>query len=122
MVTRNSNRSLLTRFATAFCAVMMVLGLVASPSFAGGIFSNNRQPEARTPETPTSDIMKDTGDIANPDKKPMSLDEIQARTNGGLNEIQGTADADKMINESQPGKPDSVFVDKMNKEMKKRAN
>lgn len=117
MVMQHSNRSLITRLVAAFCTFITVLGLMVSPSLAGGIFGNNKQPE-----TPTSDIMKDTEDIANPDKKPMSLEEIQARSNGGLNEIQGTADADKMINESQPGKPDSVFVEKMDKQLKKRAN
>lgn len=120
MMTQNSNRSLFNRFAIAVCTVLMFLGLAAAPSFADGLFSSRNN--SKQPETPTSDIMKDTEDIANPDKKPMSLEEIQARTNGGLNEIQGTADAEKMISDSQPGKPDSVFAQKMDKQMKKRAN
>ncbi len=117
MMTRHSTRSLFTRLASAFCAVMLFLGLVASPSFAAA-----RSVDSKPADTPTAEIMKAAEDIANPDKKPMSTAEIQARTNGGLNEIQGTADADKMINDSQPGKPDSAIAQKPDKQPKKSVN
>jgi hypothetical protein len=115
MLTQHSIVSLLTRLATAFCAVIMFLSLVTAPSLAGGMF------EGKKAESPTQNIMKAAEDIANPDKKPMSMEEIQARTNGGLNEIQGKADADKMIDESKPGKPDSDLLRKMDKEMNKKS-
>jgi hypothetical protein len=49
------------------------------------------------------------------------MEEIQARNKGGLNEIQGNADADKMIDKSQPGKSDSDFVRKIDKELNKKS-
>lgn len=115
MMTQHARRSLLTRLATAFCAVMMFFGLVAAPGFAGNMFTNEPS------EPPTPNIMKDAEDIADPNKQPMNLDEIQARTNGGINEIQGTSDADKMIKSSEPGKPDNAIARTIDKEMKKAA-
>jgi hypothetical protein len=115
MLTQQSIVSLLTRLATATCAIVMFLTLVTAPSLAGGMF------EGKKAESPTQNIMKAAEDIANPDKKPMSMEEIQARNKGGLNEIQGNADADKMIDKSQPGKPDSDLVRKMDKEMSKKS-
>jgi hypothetical protein len=115
MLTQHSIVSLSTRLATVLCAVVMFLSLVAAPSLAGGMF------EGKKAESPTQNIMKAAEDIANPDKKPMSMEEIQARTNGGLNEIQGRADADKMIDKSKPGEPDSDLVRKMDKEMSKKS-
>lgn len=107
----------LTRLATAFFAIVMCFSLVAGPSLAIGMS------KAKDPESPTKteDIMKAAEDFTNPDKKPMSMKEVQARTNGGLNEIQGKVDADKMINESEPGKPDIGLTRDINKGLKKMA-
>ncbi len=115
MLTQYSIASLLTRLTTAFCAIIMFFSLVAAPSLADGMFGGKKA------ESPTQNIMKAAEDIANPDKKPMSMEEIQARNKGGLNEIQGNADADKMINDSKPGEPDSDLVRKMDKEMSKKS-
>lgn len=113
MMTPYPNRSLLNRLAKVFYTVIMFFGLVAAPSFAGGLFGTEPS------DAPMPNIMKDAEDIANPNKQPMSLAEIQARTNGGLNEIQGTADIDKMIDKSQPGKPDSEIVQELDEQVKK---
>lgn len=115
MLTQHFMAALLTRLVTVFCAVIMCLSLVAAPSLADGMLGGKKA------DSPTQNIMKAAEDIANPDKKPMSMEEIQARTNGGLNEIQGKADADKMINESKPGKPDSDLVRRMDKQMDKKS-
>lgn len=39
------------------------------------------------------------------DSPPMSLEEVEKRSKGGLNEIQGNADQDKMIHSDNPTLP-----------------
>jgi hypothetical protein len=126
MLTQQSIVSLLTRLATATCAFIMFLTLVTPPSLAVSMFEGKKaeapsQNTVKADEVPTKNIMKAAEDIANPDKMPMSMEEIQARNKGGLNEIQGNADADKMIDKSQPGKSDSDFVRKIDKELNKKS-
>jgi hypothetical protein len=126
MLTQQSIVSLLARLATATCAFIMFLTLVTPPSLAVSMFEGKKaeapsQNTVKADEVPTKNIMKAAEDIANPDKMPMSMEEIQARNKGGLNEIQGNADADKMIDKSQPGKSDSDFVRKIDKELSKKS-
>lgn len=49
---------------------------------------------------------------------PMRLEEIEARSKGGLNEIQGSLDANKM-HKADPSKPGSAMAEKIEKALDK---
>ncbi len=85
-------RSLSMMFSMMIVASMLFLGLSMSPSLAAK-FSDPTQGTAKMPET-----MKAAEDVAK--SAPMDIKEIEEHTNGGINEVQGSADADKMYGRS----------------------
>lgn len=102
----NSAKSIIRRFVTFLFAVVLFFGVATAPSFA-----------ADQKASPTPNIMKATEELV--DTKPMNMEEIQERTAGGLNEVQGTADYKKMKNDSRMGEPDNIVASKMEKTAKK---
>jgi hypothetical protein len=84
-----SFRSLSMMFSMMILSVALFLGLTMSPSLAAKM-SDPTQGTAQMPET-----MKAAEDVANK-PVPMTIKEIEERNKGGLNEVQGSADADKM--------------------------
>lgn len=87
---------------TCLCVCVMIFGLVAAPTWA-----------ANQEESPTPNIQRAAEEVAG--SEPLSLKEVQARSEGGLNEVQGSVDAGKMKNDSRNGKPDNVLARKVDK-------
>ncbi len=69
------------------CALMLFSS--AYPAFA----INSYQSKPTEGETQLLDIQRQTDEAAR--KPPIGLEETQEKTQGGLNEVQGTADIDK---------------------------
>lgn len=101
-------RSLREFLLTCLCVCVMLFGLMAAPTWA-----------ANQEESPTPNIQRAAEEVAG--SEPLSLKEVQARSAGGLNEVQGSADAEKMKNDSRNGKPDNVLARKVNKLLDKSA-
>ena len=95
------------RLAAVFCTLLIFLGVFATPSFA----NNKNNP-------PTPNIMQATEDVAA--SKPLTMEEVQERSkDGALNEVQGTADAEKMIKTQPIGTPDDEMARELDKALDK---
>ena len=101
-------RSIREFLLACLCVCVMVFGLIAAPAWA-----------ANQEESPTPNIQRAAEEVAG--SEPLSLKEVQARNEGGLNEVQGSADAEKMKNDSRNGKPDNVLARKVDKLLDKSA-
>lgn len=106
-----TQRSLLKRLTIVFCTFIMFMGVLAAPSFAGNPFAADKN------DSPTPNIMKAAEKVAG--SQPRSMEEIQDQAEGGLNGVQGTADYDKMKQDSQQDKPDNVVARKVDKVLDK---
>ncbi len=101
-----SFRSLVSMFTVLVISAALIFGLSVTPSMAG---SSN-------PTKGTEQLLKTDAAAAQVAEKsaPMGLEEVEARNKGGLNEIQGSLDANKMhkADTSKPGPALSKKVDK----------
>lgn len=108
-----SFRSLFSMFSLLLCSTLLFLGLTMSPSLAlQG--SDPTKGTAQMPET-----MKAAEDVAK--SAPMSMEEIEERSKGGLNGVQGDADKDKMY-KSNTNKPGPAVVQDVKKAIDKAKN
>jgi hypothetical protein len=104
-----SFRSLFSMFTVLVISVALIFGLSVNPSMAA-----------------SSDVTKGTDQLLKTDaeaakvaeKGPMGLEEVEARSQGGLNEIQGSADADKMY-KADTSKPGPALAKKIDKALDK---
>ena len=108
-----NNRSLLAMLSIMVCSIVLVFGLIVAPSLAAKKVDTATQGKAEMPE-----ITSAAEDVAK--SPPMSLDTIQARGKDGLNEVQGSADADKMYS-SRMDKPGPAIVKDAKKALSKTA-
>ena len=101
-----SFRSLFSMFSVLVISVALIFGLAATPSMAGS--SSVTKGVEQLPK-----IDEAAANVAER-SSPMGIDEIEARNEGGLNEIQGSADADKMhkADTSNPGPAISKKIEK----------
>ncbi|MBW4511458.1 MAG: hypothetical protein KME64_33840 [Scytonematopsis contorta HA4267-MV1] len=83
-------------FRFVIAAALCVTLLFSNAFPAAAIGTNKSAPDEAT--TQLNNIQKGTDEVAKSD--PLSLEETQARTQNGLNEIQGDADKDKMYRPS----------------------
>lgn len=101
-----SFRSLFSIFTLLVVAAALILGLSITPSLA----------DASSPTKGTDQLLKTDAAAAEVAEKsgPMGLKEVEARNKGGLNEVQGAADANKMYkaDESKPGPAMAKKIDK----------
>lgn len=101
-----SFRSLVSMFTVLVISAALIFGLSVTPSMAG---SSN-------PTKGTEQLLKTDAAAEQVAEKsaPMGLEEVEARNKGGLNEIQGSLDADKMYkaDTSKPGPALSKKIDK----------
>lgn len=109
-----TQRSFVTRLAAAFCAIVMLFGLIATPSYAGGLFSRDQS------NTSKSEVLKEAEKVSG--SSPRSMKEVQDQAKGGLNGVQGTAGYDKMEKDSTMGKPDNVMARKAAEALSKYAD
>lgn len=87
--------------AVAFCCAVLILSM-AYPSYAES--SAKSSPTDGTVQL--SDIEKQAQKVA---QKPLSPQAYQARSQGGLNEVQGSADVDKMNRSDDTQQADTVL-------------
>jgi hypothetical protein len=105
-----SFRSVFSMFAVLCCTAAMIFGLnVTSAQAAGSSLT-----KGETQLTKTTDASEQVADKS----APMGLKEVEERNAGGLNEIQGDADADKMY-KADPSKPGPALANKINKALEK---
>lgn len=105
-----SVRSLFSMFTALVISVALILGLAATPSMAG--FSSV------TKGTEQLNKIDDAAAQVAERSSPMGIDEIEARSKGGLNEIQGSADANKMY-KADTSKPGPAIGKKIEKALDK---
>lgn len=108
-----SFRSLFSMFATFICTAALIVGLVASPSFAATSSPTKGTDQLPQTEDASVDVMKKPA--------PMGINEVEARNENGLNEIQGAADKDKMY-KADTSKPGPAFAKKIDKALDKITN
>lgn len=114
-----SFRSLFSMFSLLLCSTLLLLGLTMAPSLALHS-SDQRSEQGSDPTKGTAQMpeaMKAAEDVA-AKSAPMSLEEVEERNKGGLNEIQGDADKDKMYN-SNTNKPGPAIVKDIKKAIDK---
>lgn len=105
-----SFRSLFSMFTVLIISAALILGLAVTPSMAG-----SSSVTKGTEQLPKIDAAAE--DVAGR-SSAMGLDEIEARSAGGLNEIQGSLDANKM-HKADTSKPGSAVAEKVGKALDK---
>ena len=90
-------------FATVcVCALVFLASLPLSPAFAG-VKSDPTDGPAQLDES-----LKAAEKVA--ESAPMSMQEVQARSQRGLNEVQADADMDEMIPQKHPDQPGPAIL------------
>ena len=105
-----SFRSLFSMFTVLVISAALILGLAVTPSIAGSS-SVTKGTEQLTKIDAASEQVAERS-------SPMELEEIEARSAGGLNEIQGSLDANKM-NKADTSKPGPAIAKKIDKALDK---
>jgi hypothetical protein len=105
-----SFRSLLSMFSVLIITVTLILGLAATPVMAGS--------SSVTKGTEQLNKIDDAAAQVAERSSPMGLEEIEARSKGGLNEIQGSADVNKMY-KADTSKPGPAIAKKIEKALDK---
>jgi hypothetical protein len=105
-----SFRSLLSIFSVLIITVTLIIGLTATPAMAGS--------SSVTKGTEQLNKIDDAAAQVAERSSPMGLAEIEARSKGGLNEIQGAADVNKMY-KADTSKPGPAIAKKIEKALDK---
>jgi hypothetical protein len=105
-----SFRSLFSMFATLIISAALILGLAVMPTMAGSSSLNKATEQLPKIDDAAAEVAERSA--------PMGSKEIEARSKGGLNEIQGSADAEKM-HKADTSKPGPAIADKMDKALSK---
>ena len=105
-----SFRSLFSIFTVLVISAALILGLAVTPTMAG----------SSSPTKGTEQLLKTDAAAEQVAEKsaPMGLEEVEARNKGGLNEIQGSVDADKM-HKADTSKPGPAMAKKIDKALDK---
>jgi hypothetical protein len=105
-----SFRSLFSMFTALIISAALILGLAVAPSMAGSSNLNKATEQLPKIDAAAAQVAERSS--------PMGLDEIAARSKNGLNEIQGSLDANKM-HKADTSKPGSAMAEKIEKVMDK---
>jgi hypothetical protein len=98
-------------FTVLIISAALILGLAVTPSMAG-----SSSVTKGTEQLPKIDAAAEK--VAEKSSAPMGLEEVEARSAGGLNEIQGSLDASKM-HKADTSKPGSAIAKKIDKALDK---
>jgi hypothetical protein len=100
-----------SRFFIMICTGLMLLltAVPASPAFAASA------PQDATVQL--DGITAASEDVAK--SKPLGQKQVEARSEEGLNEVQGAADADKMIKAAKPDQSGSAMANNLIKKITK---
>jgi hypothetical protein len=105
-----SFRSLFSMFAVLVIYAALILGLAVTPSMAGSSSVTKGTEQLPKIDAAAAQVAERSS--------PMGLEEIEARSQGGLNEIQGSADANKM-HKADTSKPGPAMAKKIEKALDK---
>jgi Cu/Ag efflux protein CusF len=105
-----SFRSLFSMFTVLIISAALILGLAVTPSMAGSSSVTKGTEQLSKIDAAAEDVAGRSS--------AMGIDEIEARSAGGLNEIQGSLDANKM-HKADTSKPGSAVADKVEKALEK---
>jgi hypothetical protein len=105
-----SLRPLLSMFTVLVISAALILGFAVTPTMAGS--------SSVTKGTEQLPKIDDAAAQVAEHSSPMGLEEIEARSKGGLNEIQGSADANKM-HKADTSKPGPAIAEKIDKALEK---
>jgi hypothetical protein len=105
-----SFRSLSTMFTTLVISVTLILSLAVTPSMAGSSSLSKGTEQLTKIDSAAEKVAERSS--------PMGLKEIEARSKDGLNEIQGSADANKMY-KSDTSNPGPAIANKIDKALSK---
>jgi hypothetical protein len=105
-----SFRSLFSMFSVLVISVALIFGLAATPSMAGSSSVTKGVEQLPKIDEAAAKVAERSA--------PMGLDEIEARSQNGLNEIQGSADVNKM-HKADPSKPGPAIANKIEKALDK---
>ncbi len=105
-----SLRSLFSMFTALVISAALILGLAATPVMAGS--------SSVTKGTEQLNKIDDAAAEVAERSTPMGAAEIEARSNAGLNEIQGAADQNRM-HKADTSKPGPAMAKKIEKALDK---
>ena len=105
-----SFRSLFSMFTVLVISAALIFGLAVTPSMAGSSSVNKGTEQLPKIDAAAAQVAERSS--------PMELEEIEARSQGGLNEIQGSADANKM-HKADTSKPGPALAKKVEKALDK---
>jgi hypothetical protein len=105
-----SFRSLFSMLAALIVSAALILGLAVTPTMAGSSSMTKGIEQLPKIDDAAAEVAERSA--------PMGLKEIEARSKGGLNEIQGSADAEKM-HKADTSKPGPEIANKIDKALTK---
>jgi hypothetical protein len=105
-----SFRSLFSMLTVLIISVALIFGLSVNPSMAGSSSVTKGTEQLPKIDAAAEKVAEKSG--------PMGLAEVEARSKGGLNEIQGSADANKM-HKADTSKPGPAMAKKIDKALDK---
>jgi hypothetical protein len=105
-----SFRSLFSMFSVLIISAALILGLAVTPIMAGSSSVTKGVEQLPKIDEAAAKVAERSA--------PMGINEIEARSQDGLNEIQGSADADKM-HKADPSKPGPAISKKIEKALDK---
>jgi Cu/Ag efflux protein CusF len=105
-----SFRSLFSMFAVLVVSAALILGLAVTPAMAGSSSVTKGTEQLPKIDAAAEQVAEKSA--------PMGLEEVEERNEGGLNEIQGSADANKM-HKADTSKPGTALAKKIDKALDK---
>jgi hypothetical protein len=105
-----SFRSLFSMFTVLVVSAALILGLAVTPAMAGSSSLSKGIEQLPKIDNAAAQVAERSA--------PMGLKEIEARGKGGLNEIQGSADVEKM-HKADLSKPGAEIANKIDKALSK---
>jgi hypothetical protein len=105
-----SFRSLFSMFAVLIISAALILGLAVTPTMAGSSSLTKGTEQLPKIDAAAEQVAEKS--------EPMGLAEVEARSKGGLNEIQGSTEANKM-HKADTSKPGPAMAKKIDKALDK---
>jgi len=105
-----SFRSLFSMFAVLVVSAALILGFAVTPSMAASSSVTKGTEQLPKVDAAAEQVAEKSA--------PMGLKEVEARSEGGLNEVQGSADASKM-HKADTSKPGPALAKKIDKALDK---
>jgi hypothetical protein len=103
-----------SRFFIAVCAglIFLLTAVPTNPAFAA-----KSSPQDTPATVQLDEITAASEDVAK--APPLGAKEVETRSEEGLNEVQGAADADKMIKTAKPDQSGSAMANELTRRIRK---